>query len=185
MNLPSRGRKGLQTQIWGLFFCLFSLTAQAATECQSDSDCRLLYDSCGCIVVFQSDPRETWDSGSPKQCKCNECNCGTNRWKAACVENKCTKVRSLPVKAQDPPADLQSCTQDSDCIVVPYRHCCGTTKRVIHRRHEAEYRNHPEWQKFDDAKACAVMGACRPDKDLSTAVCHKSSCSLLGPAMSR
>src|SRR5229473_671339 len=57
------------------------------------------------------------------------------------------------------PADLAVCEKNSDCIVVPYSHCCGSTRRAINRRYEVEYSKHKEWQSFNDPEQCALMGA--------------------------
>ncbi len=68
-------------------------------------------------------------------------------------------------------SDLSLCERDADCLIVSYSHCCGSTKRAINKAHEAEYKKHPEWQKFDDPKKCAVIGVCQPDKLKTRAVC--------------
>ncbi|MFA6235843.1 MAG: hypothetical protein WC635_00840 [Bacteriovorax sp.] len=68
-------------------------------------------------------------------------------------------------------SDIAICTKDSDCIVVPYSHCCGSTKRAINRKYKSLYESKPEWQKFDNPNACALMGACLPDKNMKKAVC--------------
>jgi hypothetical protein len=69
------------------------------------------------------------------------------------------------------PASLTSCVKDDDCIIVPYSHCCGSTKRAINKTEQENYQAHPEWQKFDDVSKCAVMGACVTDKDVTKARC--------------
>jgi hypothetical protein len=68
--------------------------------------------------------------------------------------------------------DLGRCTDDSECIVVPYDHCCGATKRAINAAHLDEYERHPEWQVFDDPATCAVIGLCPDDTDVESAVCE-------------
>ena len=74
-------------------------------------------------------------------------------------------------KAVPEPADLTACKQDADCVIVPYSHCCGSTKRAINKADLSSYNAHPEWQKFDNAAQCAVMGACVPDKDITNVRC--------------
>ncbi|GEM_PF-3620779 len=51
-------------------------------------------------------------------------------------------------------ADLVRCFEDADCVVVPYDHCCGATRRAIHEAHRDEYEAHPEWQAFSEPEAC-------------------------------
>lgn len=70
-------------------------------------------------------------------------------------------------------ADLAVCEKDDDCIVVPYQHCCGQTKRAIHRRHHELYLRTPMWRKFNDPEVCAVMGACPSDSLLTKARCER------------
>lgn len=69
------------------------------------------------------------------------------------------------------PKDIAGCKSDSDCVIVPYSHCCGSTKRAINKKYEADYRKHKDWQKFDDPAQCAVMGACISDKDKTKVSC--------------
>ncbi len=68
--------------------------------------------------------------------------------------------------------ELQHCKQNSDCIVVPYSHCCGSTKRAINKKHKLLYESKPEWQKFSDPAQCALMGACMTDKYVTEAECR-------------
>src|SRR3990167_3028463 len=56
-----------------------------------------------------------------------------------------------------PPTSLEEnglniCKSDSDCIYVPYNHCC-TTFRAINKNYLDEYNSHPEWQGVD-RQAC-------------------------------
>ena len=66
---------------------------------------------------------------------------------------------------------LAACEAGDDCIVVPYSHCCGSTRRAINAANQAEYEAHPEWQEFNDPDACAVIGACMDDTHLNAAEC--------------
>src|SRR6266849_6562772 len=79
------------------------------------------------------------------------------------------------------PADLAVCEKNSDCIVVPYSHCCGSTRRAINRRYEVEYSKHKEWQSFNDPEQCALMGACPDDKHINKVRCRYNRCELIHP----
>jgi len=46
------------------------------------------------------------------------------------------------------------CFEDADCVVVPYDHCCGATRRAIHEAYRDEYEAHPEWQACSEPEAC-------------------------------
>lgn len=67
--------------------------------------------------------------------------------------------------------ELVQCKTSSDCIVVPYKHCCGSTKRAINKKHKLLYESKPEWQKFNDESKCAMIGMCASDKAVSDAEC--------------
>ncbi|MBN2196009.1 MAG: hypothetical protein JW751_24540 [Polyangiaceae bacterium] len=66
---------------------------------------------------------------------------------------------------------LDDCGGDAECIVVPYDHCCGATRRAINSAYAALYQAHPEWQIFDDPGACSVLGACQDDSRVTAAIC--------------
>ncbi|MBI3440681.1 MAG: hypothetical protein HY052_02565 [Proteobacteria bacterium] len=70
-------------------------------------------------------------------------------------------------------AALVRCEQDTDCIVVPYNHCCGLKKRAINKAALSSYKAHPEWQKFDEP-ICASMGICFSDEKVTQAHCRRS-----------
>jgi hypothetical protein len=78
-------------------------------------------------------------------------------------------------------SDINVCLDNVDCIVVPYSHCCGSTKRAIHARFLDAYNAHPEWQVFNDPGPCAVIGACRSDSEVTEARCNNGFCSLVYP----
>ncbi len=75
-------------------------------------------------------------------------------------------------------ASIGICSFDSECIVVPYYHCCGSTKLAINIKYEALYYSHPEWQKFYDPDICAVIGMCAPDYNINEATCVNNRCQL-------
>ena len=80
-----------------------------------------------------------------------------------------------PVKPAPPPVteqDLSLCEVDSDCLIVPYKHCCGTTKRAINQKWSDVYYGHPEWQTFDNKTLCAVIGQCPSDAYIATSTCE-------------
>ena len=74
-------------------------------------------------------------------------------------------------------SDLTLCSKDSDCIIVPYKHCCGSTKRAINKKYKELYEKTPEWQRYGKPN-CAVMGACMPDRNLKKTVCLSGRCQL-------
>lgn len=67
--------------------------------------------------------------------------------------------------------ELNLCSSDSDCVVVSYNHCCGSTKRAINKEYISEYNNNPEWQKYDNPETCAMIGICAEDSDVDFAEC--------------
>lgn len=75
--------------------------------------------------------------------------------------------------------DIVKCEKDSDCIIVPYRHCCGSTKGAINKKFLDLYNKTPEWQKFDNQKSCAVMGVCMSDEKVKDAQCKSGQCQLV------
>jgi hypothetical protein len=78
-------------------------------------------------------------------------------------------------------ADLANCVANSDCIVVPYSHCCGATKRAINAANLSAYESHPEWQVFADPGVCAVIGVCPDDSAVKSARCADGFCALVYP----
>lgn len=70
--------------------------------------------------------------------------------------------------------DIDICEVSSDCIVVPYSHCCGSTKRAINKKYKTHYDKNPSWQKFDDPQACSLIGVCPDDSQVTEAVCEAS-----------
>lgn len=83
--------------------------------------------------------------------------------------------------------DLSTCSNDDECIVVDYAHCCGSTKRAINAAFEDEYMAHPEWQSFFENELCATIGICRDDSAVTSAQCARNGsqaqgyCSLVFP----
>ena len=73
--------------------------------------------------------------------------------------------------------DINICIKDSDCIVVPYSHCCGSTKRTINKKYKKLYESTPEWQVFYGA-VCNVIGLCASDAHINTALCRSHMCVL-------
>ena len=76
-------------------------------------------------------------------------------------------------------AEIVVCSMDADCIVVPYSHCCGSTKRAINQTYLDDYNANPEWQTFDDPDTCAVIGACQDDSGVTEARCEQGMCVLV------
>lgn len=69
-------------------------------------------------------------------------------------------------------ADIDLCGCDDECIVVPHSHCCGSSKRAINRKYLARYEEAPDWQSFHDPGLCAMIGVCRDDSRVESAVCR-------------
>lgn len=94
-------------------------------------------------------------------------------------EENCSGDDCLPALTED---ELDDCAVDADCIVVPYDHCCGATRRAINKAHQDAYDAHPEWQSYHEDD-CALIGACQPDDDVTEATCEPSSgtCRLVFP----
>lgn len=75
-------------------------------------------------------------------------------------------------------SDISQCEKNSDCIIVPYSHCCGSTKKAIHKKFLKDYEKYPTWQKFDNPTACATIGLCAPDTDMKKTKCVAGLCQL-------
>lgn len=80
-----------------------------------------------------------------------------------------------------PPSEqeLGLCTSDLDCTVVPYQHCCGSTKRAINVGYQWLYEATPEWQVYD-APECAMIGSCMDDSAVTVALCEFEGASDVG-----
>jgi hypothetical protein len=78
---------------------------------------------------------------------------------------------ALPTLAAVTEEELIQCKTSADCIVVPYKHCCGSSKRAINKKHKLLYESKPEWQKFTDPGKCAKIGMCVSDQHVSEAKC--------------
>lgn len=78
-------------------------------------------------------------------------------------------------------AEISKCVKDSECLVVPYSHCCGSSKRAINKKFLNEYNKTPAWQKFNDPQSCAVIGQCISDEKVKTAKCEAGQCQLRFP----
>jgi|GEM_PF-6264161 len=135
------------------------------TDCKRDSDCRIVSTSC------KNDPMAVNVQGVGKAKKylrdCNPKGCGSipaGKYTAVCTDEGCESEEMTAEK-------VDHCSKDSDCILVPYQHCCGSTKKAINRLHKALYEAHPEWQRFDDPGKCAVMGLCPSDSGVTKAKC--------------
>lgn len=158
-------------------------------SCENDDDCVLLQhqtDCCGSFMmigVSVSDQKnfesaESQCSSSLPLCDClqqpivaedgfraNE----TGTFDVVCDENECYSTVDPEAISEN---DLAFCQRDSDCLVVPYSHCCGLTKTAINERFLDAYNNHPEWQVFNDPATCAVIGVCPDDTNVKNAVCE-------------
>lgn len=73
--------------------------------------------------------------------------------------------------------EIEICEKNSDCIIVPYSHCCGSTKRAINKKYKKLYNTKPEWQVLY-GPICNVIGRCVGDDDVNTAECRGGSCRL-------
>jgi len=73
--------------------------------------------------------------------------------------------------------EIEICKNNSDCIIVPYRHCCGSTKRAINKKYKKLYENTPEWQSLY-GDICNVIGLCSSDAHIDTALCRSHMCVL-------
>jgi hypothetical protein len=72
---------------------------------------------------------------------------------------------------------ITACTDSSQCVIVAYDHCCGSTKRAINVKFKAAYDAHPSWQSYHRAD-CSLMGPCLPDRDVTEASCEQGQCGL-------
>lgn len=79
------------------------------------------------------------------------------------------------------PRDIAACKIDSDCVIVPHNHCCGSTKMAINKKFLTAYGKNKAWQKFDTASTCAVIGQCMSDADVTDTKCEAGFCQLRFP----
>ena len=173
-------------RIWiGLFVFFTSTAAAAAGECNLDADCTIVYGNCDCEVVAhdQIASAKARFAQDKRVCKSNYCDGRDGKIEAACRSGKCVKRSVVAAGSKDPPADIDACAVSSDCVLVPYRHCCGSTKKAIQRKYSEAYRAHPGWGKFDDPQTCAMIGICRPDADVRSADCIEGRCVLKWPSV--
>jgi hypothetical protein len=66
-------------------------------------------------------------------------------------------------------SEIDICEKDSDCIVVSYDHCCGSTKRAINKKYKILYFVKKDWQSFSGP--CHLMGICPDDSEVTEAIC--------------
>lgn len=90
-------------------------------------------------------------------------------------------VNAFATKPLAKEVDITQCKSDSDCVIVPYSHCCGSTKKAINKKFLDLYKKTKAWQKFDDPQTCAVVGACMSDAKVKEAKCEAGQCQLRFP----
>ena len=90
---------------------------------------------------------------------------------AACVGGAC--------KDRATESNLAECLPGDVCVVVPYSHCCGATKRAINLQSVDAYYSHPAWQIYDGP--CEMIGICRDDRAVTEAVCELGQCQMVFP----
>lgn len=90
-----------------------------------------------------------------------------------------TKPVLAPAASTTKEEDIVKCEKDADCVIVPYRHCCGATKKAINKKFLELYNKTSEWQKFDNPQICAVAGVCLSDDKVKDAQCETGRCQLL------
>jgi hypothetical protein len=160
--------------------------------CTNDADCVIAYDVTQCCPTCPAAlPRTlvaaepcliTHTESVPFGCRPSACSdgcempvCALDAQYARCVQSACMASRCPRGYTGDgcrplTEADLGECRSSSDCIVVPYAHCCGATKRAVNRLYLEEYHQHPEWQSFSGS--CVAMGVCRDDSQVTAATCQ-------------
>jgi hypothetical protein len=67
---------------------------------------------------------------------------------------------------------LDGCKVDAECMLVRHRHCCGSTKTAINRKHKRYYDSHPELH-ATSGEICAVIGLCLDDSKETRAHCQR------------
>ena len=85
-----------------------------------------------------------------------------------------TAAEDFQKKSSAIPADIDVCEKDTDCVIVPHQHCCGTTKKAINSKYLGDYKKNPSWHKTEDG-SCAVIGQCLPNDDVKESHCAKLS----------
>jgi len=73
--------------IFGLAY-LFSQESEEKESCNSNNDCKLIYNNCKCEATLKTDPRSSLENNN-EVCKWNICQ-GTNVT-AICLNNKCVR----------------------------------------------------------------------------------------------
>ncbi len=75
-------------------------------------------------------------------------------------------------------SEIRTCKRDSDCLIVPYKHCCGSTKRAINKKFIKQYESNVKWQSFQNESFCENIGICPSDRNINRSKCVKGFCKL-------
>ncbi len=109
--------------------------------------------------------------------KCKEIECppyapGTACFphKAVCANNECQAERIIDDYSMVEEIEIDNCERNSDCVVVPYSSCCGSTKRAINKKYKTLYFTKPSWQEF--IGPCDLIGICPDDSRVTEATCE-------------
>lgn len=73
---------------------------------------------------------------------------------------------------------IDNCEKTTDCVIVPYKHCCGKTKRAINKKYAELYSKTKNWHSFDDPETCEIMAPCPDDSEVTKAACVNKKCGL-------
>ena len=78
--------------------------------------------------------------------------------------------------------EINTCIQNSDCIVVDYESCCSFY-RAINKKYLDEYNKYPEWRKDEKSlELCSVIECISP-RNTNLSICNKQNnrCELIYP----
>lgn len=147
-------------------------------KCDIDSDCievRTKCDHCECLgTPVNKEFKQIYSDRYKSLCTIYlvpVCDVVCTPESIRCMNNSCAFVKEQILES-----DIDNCTDESECIIVSFSHCCGSTKRAISQKYLAEYNQHLEWQKFDNPETCAVIGLCPDDSNVTEATCQNSKC---------
>ena len=62
--------------------------------------------------------------------------------------------------------EIRTCKRDSDYLIVPYKNCCGSTKRAINKKFTKQYESNVKWQSFQNKSLCNNIRICPSDRNI-------------------
>ena len=147
---------------------------QRPVACQNDSDCKLIYSSCDCAAVPNTDLRKRLPSD--KLCDLNRC---TKDVTAQCKSGKClVRDNVYPQQNEASSSDKFYCEKDSDCVVSAGSSCCGSCNTIVVNINEEQRLKGLREQDCQKIQYQCPGRACAPPP--ITPVCQDNFCVAIG-----